>query len=61
MKVLVKVLAMKRNLHRSHSRIQGKTVKVFPKTQNLHGILKLTVKVVTVVKVFSGIRKKNSE
>ena len=60
MKVWVKVLTIFRNLHSYHSQIRAMTVKVLPALKNLHVILKLIVKVVTVVKVFSRMRKKNS-
>ena len=60
MKVWVKVSVNLMNLHSFHTQTRNRSVKVPPMTKNLHGILKLTVKVVTVVKVFGRIRKKNS-
>jgi len=51
------------NLHDLHAQARSYTVKVFVKVlvklKNLHEVLKLTVKVVTVVKVFGRIQKKN--
>ena len=60
MKVWVKMSEGKRNLHSYLTQIQPKPVKVSPANKNFHGILRLIVKVVTVVKVFGGIRKKKS-
>jgi hypothetical protein len=59
-KVLVKVLKEKQNLHSYLPQIQSRSVKVCPANKNLHRILRLIVKVVTVVKVFGEIRKKKS-
>ena len=57
MKVLVKVLKGERNLHSYLPQTQANPVKVFPANKNLHRILRLIVKVVTVVKVLQGIEE----